>query len=96
MRDLLPMVELLNKIIGNIMLNNNQTTAVCSTVFEYNNGALKPALGPRIIPRTKNIPTKYHSFWDKVGAGTHTEIKRVDSQYKIVDIFTKGFKEETL
>ena len=39
MRDLLPTKEIFNKVIGNTKINHDQTTTVCSTVFEYKNGA---------------------------------------------------------
>ena len=77
------MRELLNKVIGNMNLNHVQTTTVCITVFEDNNG-------PSIAPRTKDITTDYHFFSGKVGAGTHIQIKRVDTQDNIADIFTEG------
>ena len=77
------MREPLNKVIGNMKLNHNQLTTVCITVFEDNNG-------PRIAPRTKHITTDYHFFSGKVGAGAQIQIKRVDTQDNIAEIFTKG------
>ena len=41
MRNLLPMRELLNEIIGKMKRRHNKTTTVCGTVFEDNKGSLK-------------------------------------------------------
>ena len=90
MRDLLPMRELLKEVMSKMKLKHNQTTTINSTVFEENYGALSLALSPKISPRTKHIAVKYHFFRSKVGPGTGIDIKRVDSQDNVADIFTKG------
>ena len=76
-RDLLPMGELLKEVIGKMNLKKNQTTAVCCTFFEENNGALKLALSPWIAPRTKHISTNYHLFRSKVGDFAHLHINSI-------------------
>ena len=95
-RDLLTTVKLLNKVIGNMKLNKNQTTGIFSTVFEDNNGSLKFALSPRINPRIKHTETKYLLFRSKVGDGTHIHINRGDIQDNIADIFTTCYQGEKI
>ena len=85
------MRELLNEVIGNMKLHHNKKTTIYITVFEDNNGAIKLVLSPSITLRNKNFATNYTLFRRKLSDGAHIQINRVNSQYNIADISTKGF-----
>ena len=61
-----------------------------STFYEDNNGAVVVATSSRINHTSKHISVKYHWFKQKVGK--EFVIRKIESENKKADIFTKGLQ----
>ena len=97
MHNLLPTWQLLAKLTGHLDLDI-QIPIVNSTVFEDNKGCITLASAPKMTPSSKHIGIKYHFFHEHVTNGT-VQIKHIESENQLADIFTKGLgcvKFETL
>lgn len=68
-----------------------------SDVFEDNNGALTVATLPRITPQSKFFAVKLHFFKEHVKTDDNPDgeidIKKIESEKQLGDIFTKGLVE---
>jgi hypothetical protein len=93
LRDVLPLIRLIDEIHHNGFKYNNQKPVLHCTLFEYNNGALEMANTPKIRPRTKHINIKnHHHFKEAVQQGL-ISIKRIVTLQQQADIFTKPLQE---
>jgi hypothetical protein len=102
MRDLIPLLGLLEELTDVLHLNKNQPS-VCwkacgyepdsdklfADLFEDNTGAYELAKAPKMRPRTKHIALKYHHFREHVSNGT-VQIHLVGTKDQIADIFTRA------
>ena len=85
----------MEEIGKNLKLEFANPTLFHSQVFEDNNGALILAESPRMTPRTKHIGVKYHLFRDSIGEKHGILLKKIDSENKKADIFTKVLTLDT-
>jgi hypothetical protein len=92
LRDVLPLIRLINELHKNGFKYNNQKPVLHCTLFEDNNGAIEMANTPKIRPCTKHINIKYHHFREAVQQGI-IHIKRIDTTQQQADIFTKPLPE---
>jgi len=88
MRDIIPLLEVLNHIQKSIDVDIDQPVVRC-TVFEDNQGALELAIAPKMRPRTRHIAVKYHHFREHVERGL-IKIVYVDTKNQLADMFTKA------
>ena len=71
----------------------NDHTAIRSTVFEDNEGAIHLAKRPDLMPRMRHLSTKHHHFKENLGVdenGNGISIKWIPTTLQIADIFTEG------
>jgi hypothetical protein len=98
MREVLPLIEILDEIKDNIKGIGDIIPEVHCKVFEDNSGAVEVATSakqPKMIPRTKHINNKYHHFRESVLSGK-VKILSVSTKEMLADILTKKCNEETL
>eukprot|EP00957_Ditylum_brightwellii_P147508 11233167-Ditylum_brightwellii.AAC.1 len=62
MREVIPLIQLLNKIKSLIGITSENRPEFKCKVFEDNLGCIELANGPRMKTRTKRIAIKYHHF----------------------------------
>ena len=91
MRDVLPMITLLEEI-DKIFPLKIPTPKVHCRVWEDNEGCISLATQQKFSPRTKHIAVKYHHFREKVNDGT-VSIHSIDSKEQLADIFTKPLED---
>jgi hypothetical protein len=106
MRDLIPLMGLLDELTKPLNLNRNQPNVHWKTcgynkvgklsadLFEDNQGAYELAKAPKMRPRTKHIALKYHHFREHVSNGT-IKINPTGTKDQIADIFTKGLPKHS-
>ena len=87
MQELLPIRVMVREILQHFKLDY-KGTFTHSTVFEDNNEALQLANAPKMTPRSKHIPFKYHFFCEHVKNGS-VSVVYVDPDEQVADIFTK-------
>jgi hypothetical protein len=92
LREILPIIRLINELHKNGFKYDNQTPVLYCTVFEDNNGAMEMASTPKMRSQTKHINIKYHHFREAVHQGI-IRIKRIDTTQQQADIFTKPLME---
>jgi hypothetical protein len=93
MREVLPLIEILDEIKDNIKGIGDIIPEVHCKVFEDNSGAVEVATSakhPKMRPRTKHINNKYHHFRESV-----VKILSVSTKEMLADILTKICNEET-
>eukprot|EP00957_Ditylum_brightwellii_P141050 10745787-Ditylum_brightwellii.AAC.1 len=89
MREVIPLVNLLNEIKESIRILQDSDVEFKCTVFEDNNGyVLELAKCTRVRPRIKDIGIKYHHFRKKVKEGLIKVIK-IDKKDQQADILIK-------
>lgn len=99
MRDMLPLREMV-KTVAKSITGDDTVEVVCkSDVWEDNNGALTVATQPKITPQSKFFAVKLHFFREHVCTEQDktrpVHIHKIDTQFQLADIFTKGLLEET-
>ena len=93
LREVLPMMGLLNELhTANFPVNNGTPVVTCK-VFEDNAGALEMARTPKMRPRTKHMNIKYHHFREAV-ANKQVTLHSVASEDQVADILTKPLSYE--
>ena len=92
MRELIPIKDLANELVGSLRMKEKPKYTTLSTVFEDNNGALTLATVPKLTPRSKHIAVKYWFF--RTHVGRTTRIVKVDTKKQKADIFTKALPEK--
>lgn len=92
MRDIIPMMNLLEEIKSLIPITEQTPTVKCK-IFEDNQSCIKVAKAPSMTPRTKHIALKYHHFRTFVQNGT-VEISAIGTKEQIADILTKPISGE--
>ena len=90
MKELRPQRELLQEIVDKMKLAYTQALILHSSVFKDNNGALQLAQSPKVSPITRNIAVKYKFFRSNIGEDKGILLTRIESNYQIADMFTKG------
>ena len=93
MREVIPLMNLLNEIKGSIRITEQSRPNFRCTVFEDNNGCIELAKCPRMRPRTKHIAVKYHHFRSKVEEGL-IEILGIDTKEQQADLLTKNLAKD--
>jgi hypothetical protein len=101
MRDLIPLLGMLEELTNVLQLNIDQQSVywkacgyqadsrkLFADLYEDNTVAYELAKAPKMRPCTKHI-TKYHHFRDHVTNGT-IRINLIGMKDQIVDIFTKA------
>ncbi len=92
LRDVIPIMNLLDE------LKTNDFQVICTKpyvyckVFEDNSGALELAQLPKLRPRTKHINVCYHHFQEHVRKGL-IKIFPVDTKNQIADTLTKALAQ---
>ena len=94
MRELLPLRQLLCKMVQKTQLVGGENIAIKLTVFEDNSGAIATTNAVKMTPRTKHIVVKYHFFKSHIGEESGIELVKIDTNLQKVDIFTKGLDPE--
>ena len=94
MRELLPLLRLLRKMVQKTQLVGGENIAIQLTVFEDNNGAITTSNAVKMTPRTKHIAVKYHFFKSHIGEESGIELVKIDTNLQKADIFTKGLAPE--
>jgi len=94
MRELLWLRWLTVDVAATLGTKIADVTEIKSKVFEDNNGAITLAMKPGLSSQTKYIHTKYWFFKEHIGKDKGIEIKKIDSEDQIADIFTKGVSED--
>jgi hypothetical protein len=102
MRDLIPLLGLLDEITPALNLDKNQLSVhwracgvepdsnkLFANLYEDNTGANELAKAPKIRPRTKHISLKYHHFWEQVKNGT-VKLNLTGTKDQIAYIFIKA------
>ena len=90
-RALLPLKSISKEVIDNLGVYGEKLKFVSSsTIYEDNNGAIVVATSPRMNPTFKNIAVKYHWFRQQVGEDFL--IRKIESENRKADIFTKGLQ----
>ena len=92
MRELMPIKDLANEIVGSLRMKEKPKHNALSAVFEDNNGALTLATVPKLTPRSKHIAVKHWFFREHVGRATR--IAKVDTKKQKADMFTKALPEK--
>jgi hypothetical protein len=98
MREVLPLIEILDEIKDNIKGIGDVIPEVHCKVFEDSSGALEVATSakhPKMRPRTKHINNKNHHFTESVLSGK-VKILSVSTKEMLADILTKNCNKETL
>jgi hypothetical protein len=98
MREVLPLIEILDEIKENIKGICDIIPEVHCKVFEDNSGAVEVATSAKhtkMRPRTKHINNKYHHFRESVLSGK-VKILSASTKEMLADILTKNCYEETL
>ncbi len=85
-RELIPIRELMIELAQTLKLPTIKPTIRC-TLFEDNVGAETLAKSPKMTPRTKHIAIRYH--WFRSHVGKILDIKRVNTEDQLADVFTK-------
>ena len=90
-RALLPLKSLIKEVIDNLGIDSEKLKFVSrSTIYEDNNGSIVVETSPRMVPTSNNSAVKYH--WFRQHAGKEFVIRKIKSENKGADIFTKGLK----
>ena len=85
------MKSLIKEVIESLGIDSEKLKFVLSSNFyEDNNGAIVVATSPRMNHTSKHIAFKYHWFRQKVGK--EFVIRKIESENKKADIFTKGLQ----
>ena len=80
-------------MIDNLGIDSDKLKFVpSSNVYEDNNRAIVVAISPRMTTTSKQISIKYH--WFGKHAGKEFVIRKIESENKKADIFTKGLQGE--
>ena len=87
LHNVIPLINLLNKLIPRFNLSYIQLT-IKYTVFEDNESTITVTKAPSILPRTKHILLKYYYFQQAVQKGI-IAIEYVFTTNQLADIFTK-------
>jgi hypothetical protein len=98
MREVLPLIEILDEIKDNIKGIGDIIPEVDCKVFEDSSGAVEVATSaknPKMRPHTKHINNKYHHFRESVLSGK-VKILSVSTKEMLTDILTKNCNDETL
>lgn len=98
MRDLIPLLGLLDELSPVLHLNKDQPSVywkacsfepnsqnVVANLYEDNTGAYELTKAPKMRPCTKHIALKYHHFWEHVHNGT-IKINLIGTKDQIADI----------
>jgi hypothetical protein len=95
MRDVLPLRNLTIEISKGVGMSGNAPTTFKTTIWEYNNGALKLAtMEPgQTAPRSKACGVRYHWFRSKLKPN-ETEIEKISGIDKRADFLTKALRTE--
>eukprot|EP00957_Ditylum_brightwellii_P166605 12682426-Ditylum_brightwellii.AAC.1 len=93
MREVLPLIRLLNKVRGSMRISQDAKVESKCKVFEDNNECIELPKCPRIRPRTKLIGIKYHHFRSRVEDGT-VSVERTDTKDQQADIFIKNLARD--
>jgi len=90
MRELIPIMSVLDEICSGLKLERNEETKVARE-FEDNEGALLLANSPlrRVTPQSKHFAVKYHWFREKLDE-YKIKILAIRTQEQKADVFTKG------
>ena len=88
MREVLPIIWLIEEAKQQGISVLNATPKVHCKVFEDNAGAIEIANVPRMRPRTKHLNIKYHHFREEVNKGT-VSIYHVKTEDQMADMLTK-------
>ena len=91
MRDVVPLIDLLEKINLIIPLYNPKAKVHCK-VWEDNEGCISLATQQKFSPRTKHIAVKSQHFREKVSNGT-VSIHSIETKEQTADKFTKPLDE---
>ena len=98
MREFVPMRRAFDDMLAAFGFPKVAHTAVKSTIFEDNNGAISTATTPKMTPRTKHIAVKYHFvkqfFNPKIKDKSPFVLKKIDTLEQKADVFTKGLTAE--
>jgi hypothetical protein len=92
MREVLPIIWLMEEARQQGIPVLNATPKIHCKVFEDNAGAIEIANIPKMRPRTKHLNIKYHHFREEVRKGT-ISIYHTRTEDQIADIFTKPLPE---
>eukprot|EP00957_Ditylum_brightwellii_P018067 1361598-Ditylum_brightwellii.AAC.1 len=79
MREVIPLIILLNEIKEPIRISQDSSVEFKCTVFEDKNGYIELAKCPRMRPRTNHISIKYHHFRKKVQEGL-IKVLKIDTK----------------
>jgi hypothetical protein len=93
MREVLPIIWLMEEARKQEIPVLNATPKIHCNVFEDNAGAIEIANVPKMRPRTKHLTIKYHHFREEVKKGT-ISIYHTRTEEQIADIFTKPLPEQ--
>eukprot|EP00957_Ditylum_brightwellii_P025726 1947081-Ditylum_brightwellii.AAC.1 len=88
MREVIPLINLLNEIKESIRISQDSNLEFKCTVFEDNNGGIDLAKCQRTRPRTNHISIKYHYFRKKIEKGL-IKVLKIDTKDKQADMLTK-------
>ena len=90
-RDLINLESIINKVIGNLVIDSKNIEFLSSSTFyKDNNSAIVVAKTPRMTPTSKHIAVKYH--WFRQHVGKEFVIRKIESENQKADIFTKGLQ----
>ena len=92
LRDQIPLIELMDEVIGHGIDIHHVPPKIHCKVFEDNSGAIEMARMPKIRPRTKHINNYYHHFREYVASGRIT-ILAVNTKNQMADLLTKSLAE---
>jgi hypothetical protein len=93
MREVLPIIWLMEEARKQGIPVLNATPRIHCKVFEDNAGAIEIANIPKMRPRTKHLNIKYHHFREEVKKWT-ISIYHTRTEEQIADIFTKPLSEQ--
>ena len=93
MREVIPLIKLLNKIKGSVNISEDSLPEFRCTVFEDKNGCIELEKCPRLSPRTNNMAINYHHVSNKAEEGLLITLG-IDTKNQQAGLLTKNLANE--